>query len=374
MATPRLFSKSFLKCPSSTLELSNRIVVAPMCQYSARNGEANDWHLSFWTNMMNSGAGIFISEATAVSPEGRISPACLGIWDDVTQAAFGDKLKRARKWSPSVAFFVQLAHAGRKASTDVPWNGGGVVPMDRGGWETVAPSAVPHYASSTAPHELSLEELEVLKEKFVLAARRAQEIGVDGIEIHNAHGYLLHQFLSPLSNFRTDNYGGSLEKRMAFPLELFAQVRKAYHGVLGLRLSAVDWVEGGWSLEDSVAFALELKKLGCDFIHVSSGGVSADQRISAGANYQVPFAKEIKLRTNMPTITVGMITNPHQAEAILQNEEADFVALARAFLYNPRWGWEAAAALGGKVEAMPQFWRCLPREAKDIFMNMNVKR
>jgi 2,4-dienoyl-CoA reductase-like NADH-dependent reductase (Old Yellow Enzyme family) len=324
--------------------------------------------------MMNSGAGIFISEATAVSPEGRISPSCLGIWDDATQAAFGDKLKRARKWSPSVAFFVQLAHAGRKASTDVPWNGGRIVPMDKGGWETVAPSAVPHYAGSIAPHELSLEELETLKGKFVLAARRAQEIGVDGIEIHNAHGYLLHQFLSPLSNHRTDNYGGSLEKRMAFPLELFAEVRKSYNGVLGLRLSAVDWVEGGWGLEDSVVFAQELKKLGCDFIHVSSGGVSADQRISAVANYQVPFAREIKLRTHMPTIAVGMITNPHQAEAILQNDEADFVALARAFLYNPRWGWEAAAALGGKVEAMPQFWRCLPREAKDIFVNMNAKR
>jgi NADPH2 dehydrogenase len=197
-------------------------------------------------------------------------------------------------------------------------------------------------------------------------------MGIDAIEIHSAHGYLLHEFLSPLANQRTDTYGGSLENRMRYPLELFATVRKAYQGVLGLRLSATDWVDGGWDLAQSTVFAERLNAAGCDFIHVSTGGVSPQQKISLGAGYQVPFARGIRHATGMATTAVGLITDPHQAEAILQNGDADLIGVARAFLYQPRWGWQAAAALGGKVQANPVYWRCLPREAQAVFGKVAV--
>ena len=354
------------------MQLPNRVVVAPMCQYSAVEGEASDWHLMHWGNLLNSGAGLFIIEATAVSPEGRITPYCLGLWDQKTQTALEDKLLRARKLAPKIRVFIQLAHAGRKASSAAPWQGGQILPSESGGWETQAPSAIPQLDGERNPHELNTAEMQVIIKNFVESARRAKTIGIDGIELHAAHGYLLHQFLSPIANQRQDQYGGSLENRMRFVLELFSAVRKEWGGVLGVRLSASDWIENGWSLEESVELTQRLKLLGCDYIHVSSGGISPKQKIQLGPNYQVPFAKEIKQKTGMATMAVGLITEPIQAEEILQNHEADLIALARAFLYKPRWVWEAAAALQGHVSASPQYWRCLPREAQAVFADVKM--
>jgi 2,4-dienoyl-CoA reductase-like NADH-dependent reductase (Old Yellow Enzyme family) len=354
------------------LELANRIVVAPMCQYSASNGEATDWHLMHWGNLLNSGAGLFIIEATGVTPEGRITPACLGLWDDRTEAALKDKLNRARALAPSVPVFIQLAHAGRKASSATPWAGGQLLAKEQGGWEKLAPSAVPQLEGERLPHELSKTELKQLIDDFVIASQRAERVGVNGIELHGAHGYLLHQFLSPIANHRQDEYGGSFENRIRFPLELFAAVRAAYQGVLGIRISASDWIEGGWTPEETASFAQQLKPLGCNFVHISSGGISPKQQIAIGPKYQVPFAKLVKQQSGLPTMTVGLITDPHEAEAILQDGDADLIALARAFLYKPRWGWEAAAALDGQVIANERYWRCLPREAQAIFGNVKV--
>ena len=362
-----LFSPLTLPSPNGALTLPNRIVVAPMCQYSAVNGEATDWHLMHWGNLLNSGAALFTIEATAVLPEGRITPACLGLWDERTEAKLADTLYRARKLAPPTAVCIQLAHAGRKASSALPWQGGQLLAAGQGGWETFGPSALPHLPSETAPTAMDAAHLAQVREAFVTAAQRAQRMGIEAVEIHSAHGYLLHEFLSPLANQRTDAYGGSFDNRVRFPLEVFAAVRKAFGGVLGLRLSASDWVEGGWDCDQSAEFAKRLKALGCDFIHVSSGGVSPLQKIALGAGYQVPFARHIRQASGLATTAVGLITQAQQAEDVLQNGDADLVALARAFLYQPRWGWQAAAALGGQVQAHPAYWRCLPREAQAAF-------
>lgn len=362
-----LFSSYALSSPKGPLSLSNRIVVAPMCQYSAVNGQAQDWHLMHWGNLLNSGAGLLIIEATAVTPEGRITPACLGLWDEATEAALGDKLSRARKLAPKLPVFIQLAHAGRKASSATPWEGGQLLPPERGGWETLAPSPIPQLEGERLPHELTKAQLQDLISDFVKAAQRAERIGIDGIELHGAHGYLLHQFLSPISNKRTDEYGGPYENRIRFLLELFTALRAQYQGVLGIRISASDWIEGGWTPQETADFAARLKPLGCNFVHISSGGISPAQKIAIGPNYQVPFAKIVKDQSQIPTMTVGLITEPAQAEAILQAGDADLIALARAFLYKPRWGWEAASTLGGTVLANERYWRCLPREAQTIF-------
>jgi len=367
-----LFSSYTLNSPRGPLALANRIVVAPMCQYAAVNGEATDWHLMHWGNLLNSGAGLFIIEATGVSPEGRITPACLGLWDDRTEAALKDKLTRARALAPATPVFIQLAHAGRKASSATPWDGGQLLAVEQGGWETEAPSAIAQLEGERLPHELSKAELQDLIAAFVQSAQRADRIGVDGIELHGAHGYLLHQFVSPIANQRTDEYGGSFENRIRLPLELFKAVRAAYSGVLGIRISATDWVEGGWTPEETAEFAVQLKASGCDYVHISSGGVSPKQKIAIGPGYQVPFAKIVKDKSGLPTMTVGLITDPHQAEAILQQGDADLIALARAFLYKPRWGWEAATALQGVVSSHERYWRCLPREAQAIFGDVKV--
>jgi len=367
-----LFSPLSLPAPRGHLTLPNRLVVAPMCQYSANNGCATDWHLMHWGNLLNSGAALFTIEATAVLPEGRITPNCLGLWDDRTEAALADHLQRARALAPHTAVCIQLSHAGRKASSAVPWQGGQLLAPAQGGWETFGPSAVPHLPTETAPTAISAAELIRIRDAFVVAAQRAARLGIEAVELHCAHGYLLHQFLSPLANQRSDAYGGSLENRMRFPLEVFAAVRQAFDGALGLRLSATDWVEGGWDLPQSLEFSQRLKAAGCNFIHVSSGGVSPLQRIALGAGYQVPFASAIRAATGMITTSVGLITEAQQAEAILQAGDADLIALARAFLYQPRWGWHAAAALGGAVQASPQYWRCLPREAQAAFGKVTV--
>lgn len=368
----KLFSTYHLPAPNGGIELPNRIMVAPMCQYSCENALAADWHLTHWTTLFNSGAGSVIIEATAVTPEGRITPYCLGLWDDATEKAIADVLSRAKKQSPHVIVGMQLSHAGRKASSEAPWNGGQLIELNHGGWETLAPSAISQLANERAPLALDADGLLRLKNAFVDSAKRAQRIGVDFLEIHAAHGYLLHQFLSPISNQRTDQYGGSLENRMRFPLEVFQAVRAVYPGVLGIRVSATDWVEDGWTPEETVEFSERLKAFDVSYIHVSTGGVSAQQKIAIGPAYQVPFAKTIKEKTGLPTIAVGLITEPEQAEEILQAGDADVIAFARAFLYKPRWGWEAAVKLGGQVDASHQYWRCLPREAGNIFKDLKI--
>lgn len=367
-----LFSEFTLTSPRGPITLANRSVVAPMCQYSAHEGQATDWHLMHWANLLNSGAALFIIEATGVTPEARITPQCLGLWDDATASALDDKLNRARKLAPPVPVCIQLAHAGRKASSAAPWAGGQLLSTAQGGWETEAPSAVPHLPQERAPHELDAKGLAHIQAAFVKAAERADAMGIDAIELHAAHGYLMHQFLSPIANHRTDNYGGNFDNRIRFPMEVFQAVRAVFKGAVGVRISASDWVENGWTPEETADFSLRLKLAGADFVHISSGGVAAQQKIAIGPEYQVPFAKLVKQKTNMPTMAVGLITEPQQAEDILARGDADLIALARAFLYKPRWTWEAAAALKGHVQASPQYWRCMPREAQGIFDSVQM--
>ena len=363
----KLFSPLTLPSPRGGLTLPNRIVVAPMCTYAAQDGLANDWHLMHWGNLLNSGAAMLTIEATAVLPEGRITPKCIGLWDERTASALADTLSRARQLAPPVAVCLQLAHAGRKASSALPWNGAQLLLPEQGGWETFGPSALPQLPSEPAPTALTLEKMAQIRDAFVAAAERADRMGIDAVEIHSAHGYLLHQFLSPIANQRSDAYGGSFDNRIRFPLEVFAALRQAFKGVLGLHLSASDWVEGGWDVAQSAEFAKRLKEAGCDFIHVSSGGVSPAQKIVPGPGFQVPFARQIRAASGMVTTAVGLITEPQQAEAILQAGDADLIALARTFLYQPRWPWQAAAALQGEVAANPVYWRCLPRGAQTVF-------
>ena len=367
-----LFTPCTLPSPRGGITLFNRIAIAPMCQYAASNGEAGDWHLMHWGNLLNGGAALFTIEATAVLPEGRITPGCLGLWDARTESALATTLQRARKLAPATAVCIQLSHAGRKASSNVPSQGGQLLNASQGGWRPVGPSALPHLPSEAPPDAMDANELVRVRDAFVSAAKRADAMGIDAIELHAAHGYLLHQFLSPLSNQRTDAYGGNLENRMRYPLEVFAAVRAAFQGVLGIRVSASDWVDGGLTVDDVAEFSQRIKALGCDFIHVSSGGISPQQKIAVGPGYQVHFARQIRAACGLPTMAVGLITEPQQAEAILQSGDADLVALARAFLYQPRWGWQAAAALGGTVEANPAYWRCLPREAQAAFGKVSV--
>ncbi len=351
------------------LPLSNRIVIAPMCQYSADRGAATDWHAFHWPNLALSGAGLLIIEATAVEPRGRISWGDLGLWDDATEAAFARALSAARHYS-RMPIGVQLAHAGRKASTHLPWEhkGAAIAPDAPNGWQTVSASAAPYAEGDPAPVALDEAGIREVIDAFAASARRAERLGLDLIEIHAAHGYLLHQFLSPLSNTRTDAYGGSLENRMRLTLQVFDAVRSAVSDsmAVGIRISASDWVDGGWDLAQSIELARALDARGCHFIHVSSGGLDPRQRISAGPGYQVPFAEGIKREVAMPVIAVGLITDPQQAESVLVQQQADAVALARAMLYDPRWPWHAAAALGARVHTAPQYLRAPPRGHADL--------
>jgi NADPH2 dehydrogenase len=351
-----------------SLALTNRIMVAPMCQYSAVNGEATDWHQMHIGNLALSGASMFCIEATAVEATGRITPGCLGLWNDACEAALRPVLASVRKHSKT-AIAMQLAHAGRKASSHTPWDGGQLIPLAAGGWQTEAPSAVPHKDGEAPPLAFDAAGLVRVRNAFAEAAKRAARLGLDALEVHCAHGYLLHQFLSPIANRRTDDYGGSLQNRMRFPLEVFAAVRAAFPAdrPVGLRVSATDWVEGGWDLPQTIAFASELKALDVDWIDVSSGGVSPLQKIALGPGYQVPFAQAVKEATGVTTMAVGLITEPQQAEEIIASGKADMVALARGMLYDPRWGWHAAAELGGQVDVPPQYWRSQPSTQKALF-------
>ena len=350
------------------LNLANRVMVSPMCQYSADDGSANDWHFTHINMLALSGAGMFCIEATHVEDIGRITPGCLGLYSDANEAALKPILASVRKHSKA-AVAMQLAHAGRKASSQRPWEGGQLIPVADGGWQTVGPSAVPHKDGEAAPVALDDAGLKRIRDAFVAAARRADRLGIDALELHGAHGYLLHQFLSPIANKRTDRYGGSLENRMRFPLEVFDAVRAAFpdHKPIGMRVSATDWVDGAWDLAQTIEFAKELKKRGVDWMDVSSGGVSPLQKIPLGPGYQVPAAQAVKEATGVTTMAVGLITEAKQAEEIVASGKADMVALARGMLYDPRWGWHAAAELGGEVSAPPQYWRSQPSTQKTLF-------
>ena len=350
------------------LKLANRIMVSPMCQYSAEDGSATDWHFTHINNLALSGAAMFCLEATHVEDIGRITPGCLGLYSDANEAALKPILASARKHSKA-AIAVQLAHAGRKASSARPWDGGRLLSPAQGGWQAVAPSAIPHKDGESAPAALDDAGLARIRDAFVASTKRSERLGIDAIELHGAHGYLLHQFLSPISNKRTDKYGGSLENRMRYPLEVFDAVRAAFpdNKPVGIRVSATDWVEGGWDLPQTIEFAKELKKRRVDWIDVSSGGVSPLQKIALGPGYQVPFAQGVKEATGVTTMAVGLITEPKQAEDIVASGKADMVTLARGMLYDPRWGWHAAAELHGEVSAPPQYWRSQPSSQKALF-------
>jgi 2,4-dienoyl-CoA reductase-like NADH-dependent reductase (Old Yellow Enzyme family) len=356
------------------LPLANRIVVSPMCQYSAADGRASDWHLVHWAQMMMSGASMFTIEATAVTPDGRISPDDLGLYDGACEEAIAQNLARARAQCPPIAVAMQLAHAGRKASTRPPWEGGSLILPAEGGWTPVAPSPVPHAEGDPAPTALDDAGLASVRDAFVQSARRAQRIGIDGLELHMAHGYLMHEFLSPLANRRTDRYGGGFEARILFPLEVFDAVRAAWPAdrPLGVRLSCPDWMEGGWTLEQSVELSRRLVARGADWIDASSGGISPHQQIPLGPGYQVAFAREIKRASGATTIAVGLITSPEQAASIVAAGDADMVSMARAFLWDPRWAWHAAAALGAAVVPPRQYARGAPRGMANVFAGTTI--
>jgi 2,4-dienoyl-CoA reductase-like NADH-dependent reductase (Old Yellow Enzyme family) len=351
-----------------SLTLQNRICVSPMCQYSAENGTPTDWHLAHLTTMAISGAGMLILEATAVEPEGRITEADLGLWGDAQEQGFARVLETVRKYAPT-PLALQLAHAGRKGSSAVPWQGGAQIPAAQGGWVTAAPSAVPHIATEAPPAALDRAGLARIRDSFAAAARRAARLGFDALELHAAHGYLLHQFLSPLSNQRTDEYGGTLANRMRFVLEVFDAVRDAFPAEkpVGAKLSATDWVPDGWDLEQTITLAGELHARGADYIAASSGGLSAAQKIPVAPGYQLPFAQAIRAATGAKVMAVGLITEPQQAEDVIANGQADCVALARGMLYDPRWPWHAAAHLGATVQAPPQYWRSQPHGLAGLF-------
>jgi len=350
------------------ITVPNRIVVAPMCQYSAENGCATAWHMMHLGNLASSGAGTLFIEATAVEADGRITPGCLGLWDDASEAALAPVVAAIRRYS-RVRLVIQLAHAGRKASSEVPWRGGQLIPVAQGGWTPSGPSALEHKQGEPPPHALDSEGLRRVRDAFVAAAKRAERLGLDGIEVHSAHGYLLHEFLSPIANRRTDQYGGSLENRMRFPLEVFAAVRAVFppDKPVGVKVSATDWLESGWDIEQTIAYAQQLKSRGVDWIDVSSGGISPLQKIALGPGYQVPFAQAVKQATGVNTMAVGLITGPQQAEEIVASGKADLVALARGMLYDPRWAWHAAAELGASVDASPQYWRAPPHGQSALF-------
>jgi 2,4-dienoyl-CoA reductase-like NADH-dependent reductase (Old Yellow Enzyme family) len=335
----------------------NRIFVSPMCQYSSHDGFPTDWHLVHLGSRAVGGAGLVLMEATAVAPWGRISPADSGIWSEALGEAFSSLTSFVK--SQGAVPGVQLAHAGRKASTRVPWQGTGQAGEREGGWRPVAPSPLPFDEDDVVPKELTAEEIASLVERFSDAARFARLGGFEAVEIHMAHGYLLHQFLSPLSNRRTDEYGGPLENRMRFPLAVAKAVREAWpaHLPLFVRISSTDWVEGGWDLEQSVEFARRLKAIGVDLVDCSSGGAAPHAKIPLGPGYQVPFAEAIRRDAGVPTGAVGLVTEPAQAEEIVASGKADAVFLARQLLRDPYWPLHAAEALGVRAGWPVQYLR-----------------
>jgi 2,4-dienoyl-CoA reductase-like NADH-dependent reductase (Old Yellow Enzyme family) len=343
------------------LTLKNRVAVSSMCQYNAVDGSANDWHLMHLGQFAMGAAGLVMTEATHISPEGRITPKCLGLYSDDNERSLRRVIDFCRQYGVT-ALGIQLAHAGRKASAHTPLEGGAPLGPEEDPWTTLAPSALPYGEGWHTPRAMTEQDLARVKAQFVAATERARRIGFDLLELHGAHGYLLHEFLSPISNRREDSYGGGLERRMRFPLELFEAVRGVWPDdkPLGVRVSATDYVEGGWTVEDTVVLAIELKGLGCDFVDVSGGGLDPRQQIPLGPGYQVLFAERVRREAGIATWAVGMITRARQAEAIVADGQADMVALARAMMFDPRWAWRAALELGAETPHSRMYIRCHP--------------
>ena len=352
-------SKLFEKITIRGVTFRNRLWVSPMCQYSSEDGLPTDWHMVHLGSRAVGGAGLVMVEATAVSPEGRISPDDSGIWSDAHAEAF-KRITKFIKDQGAVAG-VQLAHAGRKASTAPPWAGGSKIAVEDGGWQVVAPSAIKFTDTYPQPREMTKDDIKKVTGDFVAAAKRAVDAGFEVIEIHAAHGYLFHEFLSPLSNRRTDEYGGGLENRMRFPLDTAKRVREAVPRNLPVfvRISATDWTQSGWDLKQSIEFCKRLKEIGIDLIDVSSGGNVPDAKIPLGPGYQVRFAKEIRAQAGIKTGAVGLITDPQQAEDILQNGDADAIFMAREFLREPYFAFRAAQELNGNVDVPKQYGRAI---------------
>lgn len=346
------------------ITLRNRIAVSPMCQYSSEDGFANDWHLVHLGSRAVGGAALVIAEASAVESGGRISPQDLGIWKDehIVNLSRIAAFVKQRNAVPG----IQIAHAGRKGSTRVPWQGGARILPGDGGWQTIAPSPIPFWPQDPAPAALSKTEIRGIVDAFAAAARRAYKAGFQIVEIHAAHGYLINEFLSPLANQRTDEYGGSYENRIRFALEVVEAVRKSWPENLPLfmRISASDWVAGGWSLDDSVALAPRLRSFGVDLVDCSSGGLAPDAKIKIGPGYQVPFAERIRRETGALTGAVGLITEPRQADEIIRTGQADLVLLARAFLRDPYWPLHAAQVLEAEAAVPVQYGRAFANPVK----------
>ncbi len=340
-------NKLFTPITLRGVTLENRVVVPPLCQYSSKDGVAQDWHMLHLPGMAISGAGLVVFEMTDVEPIGRITPWCAGLWSDEQEAALARVISSCRQYGHS-KLGIQIAHAGRKASCDVPWRGGKGLSEEKGGWQTIAPSAVSFGEGYGTPRAMVAADFDRVLDGFVSATRRAARLGFDSCEMHGAHGYLLSSFFSPLGNRREDHFGGSIENRMRFPLQVFSAMREVWPSdkPLGVRLSCVDWVDGGTTLEDTIVFARALKDAGCDFICCSSGGVVSMVPPLIRANYQVQFADRIRREVGIPTRAVGMIFTGRQADAILAEDKADMIAVGRGYIDDPRWAWHAGDELG----------------------------
>jgi 2,4-dienoyl-CoA reductase-like NADH-dependent reductase (Old Yellow Enzyme family) len=362
--TSALFSPISLR----GLTLPNRIVVSPMCQYNSANGSATDWHLMHLGSLSMGAAGLVMVEMTNVSLQGRISPRCASLCSDDNEAALKRVIDFCRTYGVA-KLGIQIAHAGRKGSQQPPAEGGKPLTAEQGAWETLGPSALPYGDGWPAPRAMTHNDIRQCIADHVQAVQRAQRIGFDVIEMHGGHGYLIHQFLSPLSNQRDDEYGGSLERRMRFPLETFRAMRAAWPAdkPMGIRVSATDWVDGGWNLDEAVVFARELKAIGCDYMDTTSGGLDPRQKIPLSPGYQVPFGARVRREAGIATMSVGLIDKPEQAEQIIAGGEADLVVLARGALYNPRWAWHAAEALGAETAYAPKYRVCHPSLRPELF-------
>ncbi len=350
------------------LTLSNRVVVSPMCQYISDDGCSNDWHLMHYGQFSMGAAGLVIKESTGVSPEGRITHKCAGLYSDAQEVAAKRVVDFCKKFG-AAAIGIQLGHAGRKASTLPPALGGRSLTPQENAWTTFAPSALPYAPDWQVPKAMERSDMDKVRADFVSAVQRADRVGYDLIEFHAGHGYLMHQFLSPLANQRSDEYGGSAENRMRFPLEVFAAMRAAWPSTkpLGVRVSAVDWVEGGLTIEQTIAFATELKKLGCDYVDVSSGALDPRQQVPFAPGYHAPMAARVKQEAGVVTRTVGLIADAHLAEQIIASGQADMIAIARGAMWDPRWAWHAALKLGAEAKYPIRATPCLPKLRPQIF-------
>jgi 2,4-dienoyl-CoA reductase-like NADH-dependent reductase (Old Yellow Enzyme family) len=354
-------SKLFEPLAVGPMTLTNRITVAPMCQYSAVEGSMTDWHVQHLGNLSLSGASMLVIEATGVTPEGRITHGCTGLYSGANEAAMKRVVDFVRTISP-IPIGIQLGHAGRKASAERPWEGRGPL-KGVDAWETVAPSPIPLAEGWPTPRGLDRAGMNAVRDAFVASAKRSLRLGLEFIELHSTHGYLLSEFLSPLANRREDEYGGSLENRMRFPLGVAAAVRAVWprDRALGAKISGTDFAEGGWTSDEAVVYARELKRSGLDYVTVSGGGVVLDAKVPAAPGYQVPYAERVRRESGITTGAVGLISDSQQAEEIVASGKADFVSLARAMLFDPRWPWHAAVALGGDVIYPPPYERASPK-------------